>query len=181
MICAILLVVASITISFAMVSTSLDIRGKMKMGSANWDIHFTNLKNPVINGNALEISKPYIADKSTSIVNLNVKLQNPNDSISYLFDVVNDGGLNAELSSIQIATPICTGSGEQKKEDAELVCNNIRYELMYQNGTKIKIGDILNSKDQKQLKLKLSYVGNQLPLNEVDVSNLSIAAVYSQR
>lgn len=151
------------------------------MGSANWDIHFANLNDPVINGNTIEISKPYIADKSTSIVNLNVKLQNPNDSISYLFDVVNDGGLNAELSSIQIATPICSGSGEQGNEDAELVCKNIKYELMYQDGTKIKVGDVLNSKEKKQLMLKLSYTGSQLPLNEVDVSNLSIAAVYSQR
>ena len=181
MISVLLLLIASIGVSFAVVTTSLDIKGKMKMGSANWDVHFENLSNPTINGSTIEIDKPYIADKSTSILNMNVKLQDVNDSVSYSFDVVNKGGLDAEVSSIQIASPNCSGSGDQANEDANNVCKNIGYELTYENGSKINIGDSLNVNEKKNLKLKLSYKGSHLPLNEVDVNNLSIAIIYTQK
>ncbi len=167
-------------ISYAMVTTSLDIKGKMKMSAGNWNVHFENLKNATITGTAVELDKPYIIDKSTSIVNVNVKLQQPSDSISYLFDVVNDGGLNAELSSFQIAEPLCKGVGDRATADAKLVCDHIKYEITYANGSKINVGDTLNVAERKTLKLKLSFSGTQLPENEVDISNLSITLSYSQ-
>lgn len=179
-ICFILLLVSIIGISFAMVTTSLDIKGKMKMASANWNVHFENLQQAKLSGTAIEMDKPSIIDDSTSIVNVNVKLQQPSDSVSYSFDVVNDGGLDAELSSYQIADPVCIGKGEKALEDAKTVCENIKYELTYEDGSKMNVGDALKTSQKKTLKLKLSFIGTQLPLNEVDVSNLSIALSYSQ-
>lgn len=176
----ILLVVFLAGISYAMVTTSLDIRGNMKMASANWDVHFGNLQPAKISGSAIELSKPSIVDESTSIVNVDVKLQQPSDSVTYLFDVINAGGIDAELSSYQIAKPICNGTGENAILDAKMVCDNIKYEITYANDSMINIGDSLKTGEQKTLKLKLSFSGTQLPLNEVDISNISIALSYSQ-
>jgi len=179
-VCTLLLMISVIGVSYAMVTTSLDIKGKMKMASANWDVHFENLKSANITGTAIELEKPYIMDKSTSIVNINVKLQQPTDSVSYLFDVVNNGGLSAELSSYQITEPKCTGSGDNAIQDSKKVCDGIKYEITYADGTKINIGDTLKKEERKTLKLKLSFSGAELPLNEVDISNLSIVISYSQ-
>lgn len=179
-ICLLLLVGSIIGISYAMVTTSLDVKGKMKMASANWDVHFENLQRATITGTAIELDKPYIVDKSTSIVNVNVKLQQPTDSVSYLFDVVNDGGLDAELSSFQITNPVCKGTGDNAKNDAKMVCDNVKYTVTYVDGSKINVGDALKVDKRKTLKLKLSFSGSELPLNEVEISNLSIALSYSQ-
>lgn len=163
-----------------MVTTSLDIKGKMAMAAANWDVHFENLQNADITGTAVELNKPYIVDKSTSIININVKLQQTTDTVSYLFNVVNGGGIDAEISSYQINDPICVGTGENATQDAKMVCENVKYEITYADGTKINIGDTLKTKEQKTLKLKLSFKGDELPLNEVNISNLSIVLSYSQ-
>lgn len=176
-----LLLVACIGISFAMVSITLDIKGKMQVGSVNWDVHFDNLRDPVITGTTTELGKPSITSTSTSIVNLNVKMLSPGDSIYYTFDVVNAGGLDAEISSIQIATPSCVGMGSQADEDARMVCQNIKYELVYENDSNMKIGDSLLKGETKTLKIRLSYTGTKLPLNEVEINRLNIAVVYSQK
>ncbi len=178
--CAILLVISVIGISYAMATTSLDIKGKMKMVSASWDVHFENLKDADIVGTAIEMDKPYITSKSTSIININVKLQQPTDSVTYFFEVVNEGGLDAELNSYQVAEPVCNGIGDYAVQDSEMVCKKIKYEIMYADGTKINIGDALKKNERKELKLKLSYTGTELPVNEVDISNLSIVLSYSQ-
>lgn len=178
--CTILLVISVIGISYAMVTTSLDIKGKMQMSSASWDVHFENLKDANIVGTAIEMDKPYITSKATSIMNIDVKLQQPTDSITYFFEVVNGGGLDAELSSYQIAEPACNGRGDNAIRDSEIVCKKIKYEIMYADGTKVNIGDTLKKDERKKLKLKLSYTGTQMPVNEVDISNLSIVLSYSQ-
>jgi len=179
-ICLLIVILSVVGISYAMVTTSLDIKGKMKMSSASWSVHFDNLEKANIIGSAIELNKPTIIDKSTSIVNVNVKLQQPTDVVSYVFEVVNDGEIDAELSSYQIAEPSCKGLGENASDDALMVCKNIKYEITYLDGSKINIGDTLKTKTRRKMKLKLSFSGTQLPLNEVDISNLSIALSYSQ-
>jgi len=179
-ICTLLLIISIVGISYAMVTTSLDIKGNMTMASANWDVHFADLQNAKIIGTAVELSKPYLVDKSTSIVNINVKLQQATDAVSYLFNVINGGGIDAEISSYQINKPICTGTGNNAQQDAKMVCDNIKYKVTYEDGTKINIGDTLKTKEQRTLKLELSFSGKELPVNEVNISNLSIALSYSQ-
>lgn len=177
----ILLFLSLIAIGYAMVTMTLDIKGKMSVGATSWDIHFENLSDAIISGDAIELDKPILADKSTSILNINAKLSAPDDSIYYLFDVVNNGGLDAYISSIQISLPECLGTGDNKENDEILVCNNISYDLTYADDTPVLEGDFLNVNSTRKMKLKFSYKGSYLPLEEVSISNLNIAIVYSQR
>lgn len=163
-----------------MIVTAMDIKGIQKVECSGWDIHFENLKSQVLSGQALEISKPYIADKSTSISDVNVQFSSTYDSILYSFDVTNDGELDAEISSIQISEPICSGIRENSREDEAIVCNNVKYNLAYVDGTKVEKGDSLKIGETKQMNLKLSYEGSEWPLNDVNISNLNIAIIYSQ-
>lgn len=173
-----IILIATIGISIAIVKVSKDIKGEMAVKNINWDIHFENLEPVKLKGMAKEVSKPYIVEESTSIMGIEYELQSGEDELEYIFDVNNSGSLDAKVSSIQVAVLKCEGI---KKEDENLVCKNIKHELTYQDGAKINIGDILNAGERKKLKLKISYKGTQLPDNEVRVSNLNIALNYVQK
>ncbi|MBO5138352.1 MAG: hypothetical protein J6B89_01790 [Bacilli bacterium] len=180
-ICTIFLLIALVGLSYAVLNVSLDIKGHMKMATASWDVHFENLQNGILNGTARELQRPIISDDTTSILNLNVKLFAPTDSAYYFFDVKNSGDLDAEISSVQITEPVCRGTGDTAVSDSSMVCDNIGFDVVYADNSIINIGDLLNKGESKRLKLRLYYTGTNLPYNEVDISNLNVAIVYSQR
>lgn len=172
--------IIGIGLSFASMSTVLDIHGYASMNTANWDVHFENLTQATITGEAIEEEKPVITNKSTSISTFGVKLIAPKDTVSYSFEVKNAGGIEAKLTSVTIPTPTCTGTGITKDEDEKLVCPNLTYTLTYRDGTKLAVGDVLKKGESKKLILKLSYQGSSLPVNEINITNLAIAMIYSQ-
>lgn len=174
------LIVVSISVSFIVVVTASDIKGTQIIDNSNWDVHFEKLENPVLTGNALEITRPYITNNATSLTNFDFQFSSIYDSILYTFDVINMGGLDAEVSSIQISNPICKGILSNSEQDASVACESIKIDLTYSDGTKISKGDVLKSKENRTLNLKISYKGSKLPLNDVDISNLNIAIIYSQ-
>lgn len=166
---------------YASVTSKLSIDGYASMNSAKWSVHFQNLSNASIKGTTIEITKPTLKNNSTSIGNFDVKFMNVNDGVKYTFEVINDGDLDAKISSIVIPKPICTGTGETSYEDSNLICNNLNYSLTYSDGTEIKSGDILDKGQSKPFVLNLEYSGTQLPQNVVEISGLSITLIYVQK
>lgn len=177
---AIVVAVAGMSFSFASMSTQLDIKGFATMGSADWDVHFENLSNVKLVGQALEITHPTITNKSTTISAFDVKLQSPQDSISYTFEIVNAGGMNAKVTTLNIADPVCETDSKTESEDTSLVCQNLEYTLTYTNGNPVKVGDVLTKNTKEHVELKLLYKGDTLPVEEVRITNLGITMLYSQ-
>ncbi len=177
---AIVLAIASMSMVYASMSTRLDIHGMASMSGANWDIHFDNLSRANIVGQAKELVHPTITQKSTTIGNYNVKLEQPFDAISYTFDIVNAGGLDAALTTLNISTPTCSGIGDNALDDANTVCRNLNYKLTYMDGSVVKLGDTLNKKSSKKVKLTLEYKSDDMPVDEVKIDNLGIVLIYSQ-
>lgn len=177
---AIIIAVAGMSFSFATMSTNLDIKGSATMGSANWDVHFDKLSSAKLIGKTIEVVHPTITNKSTTISEYHVKFQSPNDGVQYQFDIVNQGEMDAILTTLVVPKPSCTGIGNTALSDATLVCSHLEYTLLYQDGTPVKIGDKLNKKETKQVQLKLVYHGSELPIEEVKIDNLGIVLIYSQ-
>lgn len=171
----------AISFAYASVTSKLSIDGYASMNTAKWSVHFQNLSNANLKGTTLEITKPTLQNNSTSISNFNVEFMNVNDGVNYTFEVINDGSLDAKVSSIVIPKPICTGIGTTSYEDAELICNNLNYSLTYIDGTKIQTGDTLDKGQLKSFILNLEYSGTQLPQNVVKISGLSITLIYIQK
>ena len=144
---AIIIAIIGMSVSFASFSTKLDINGYAQMGSANWKIYFNNLSQAKLTGTAEELLHPEIRGESTSISSFDVKLNSPGDSISYTFDIVNDGGFDAKLTTLNISKPVCRGSGESKEHDEELVCDNLEYTLKKEDGTTLSLGDVIEKGD----------------------------------
>lgn len=173
------------TIVFAGFTRQLDIQGKATVKASSWSIKFTNLQSVVKTGTATEVTAPTINNDDTTISEYDVTLTTPGDSVTYNFDVVNEGTFDAKISSITIPTPTCTGKGTNAETDKTNVCNKLTYTLTYaDDGSEIAVDDTLNSGETKSLKLTLTYsadtTASQLPTDDVTVNNLAIAIVYSQ-
>ena len=168
-------------IVFSAITSNLRIDGFATIGRAKWSIKFINLENAILTGGAEEIRKPTIQSNSASIGSFDVKFTATNDSVIYYFEVINDGDLDAKLSSITMPKPACVGKGSNKMSDEELVCKNLKYQLTYADGKSINVSDELIRGTKKKMKLYLRYVGDGLPQNEVNVSGLGISMIYGEK
>lgn len=174
--------IAGITIAYARMTSTLKIEGYGSVNNAKWSVHFENLRDTVLIGSTKEVTKPTIQSNSTAIAQYDVNFQRPNDGVTYIFDVVNDGDLDAKLSNYTVGHPICTGTvAETRVADERLVCDNLTYKITYQDGTQINVDDTLNVGDRKTMKVTLEFKGDTLPQNVVNISGLGISLIYTQK
>jgi len=185
MIVAVIALVALVGVGYAAFSTTLTINGAGTVKASSWKIKFSNLSDATLTGKATQVTKPTISNSDTHIGDYAVTFTAPGDSVVYTFDVVNDGTFDAEISSITVDTPTCTGNGANATTDADNVCKNLSYKLTYADGTAVAQGDTLDSKATKSLKLALTYsssiTAEQLPQDDVAIANLEVTIVYSQK
>jgi len=135
---AVILSIISIEIAFAALSQVLTIKGSTKLDQVYWNIRFDTMSLsktttgdaigsiPIITASAIEFSK--------------VTLTKPGDAVTYTFDVINDGILNAKIESIignpnSLPAPFdCKSINVTSEEiDEEKVCAKINYTLKYTN------------------------------------------------
>lgn len=198
-ICALVISVMAIGIGFAAFSETLTIAGTATVKASSWEVKFANLSTPTVVGNTLgKTAKidtaPTINTKDTTISEYKVTLSNPGDFVTYTFDVVNNGTYDAELTSVNIPSSVtCTGTNTDSTKattDAANVCKHVTYTLEYatakSDGSKaLTTGDVLKAQESAGLVLKLSYEehdkAEELPSADVNLSNLGISLVYSQK
>lgn len=173
---ALLFAIISVSIGYAAMSTTLRINGSATMDTSKWKIRFKNLSDPIIQGDASVLVAPTLSD--TIIETYKVKLSKNGDSVTYTFDVTNESSnMDAIIGTYTKQTPTCTGS----TSDANIVCPNISYELRYTlNNELVKENDTLNAGETKNLTLRISYNGENLPQSTVDINNLNIIIIYDQ-
>ena len=94
---ALVVAVLGLTIAFAALSQTLTINGTASVDSASWDIHFANLTGPDIEGGAEAQGSPTL--NATTISGLNMSVTKPGDSVTYYFDIVNAGTIDAVLNT----------------------------------------------------------------------------------
>lgn len=186
-----MVLIITLTIVYAALSTTLNISGSSTINASNWDIKINNstttantttgtatYTTPVINGTTISYS---------------VGLTKPSDSVTLYFNVLNHGDVTGEITSIISSTPTCT-SATGNTTDADLVCNNLEISLVYSDGSSVQVGDVINaegyrclngqtlSSTQAVIKLivKLKDSMTSLPTSEVTISNLKHDIIYSQ-
>ena len=94
---ALIVAVLGLTVAFAALSTTLTINGTANVNTATWDIHFANLTGPDTTGTGASSSEPTL--DATTIDNVNMSVTKPGDSVTYYFDIVNAGTIDAELDT----------------------------------------------------------------------------------
>lgn len=150
----------------------------------NFRVRFDNLRNVSLDGTAKEITKPTINTYDTRISNYSVSLTSPGDSVSYVFDVVNDGDYHTIISAINLPIPMCKEINGSVNDNTNHVCQNLVYTLKYIDGQNVRIGDKLLRNQRKTMILNLYYKKDinpkDLAKNDLIISNLDVDIFYTQ-
>lgn len=187
---AILIAVVSLGVGFAAYSRELTIDGTATVEASSWEIRFENLGTAQLTGTAVEDTAPTINTNDTNIGDYDVTFKTPGDSVSYSFEIANNGTFDAEITTLTVPTPSCTGSGLQAETDAANVCANLEYKLEYSGsdaatGTAVAQGDALNAGERRYVTLTLTYkdtiTAENLPQDDVTIDDLGISILYSQK
>ena len=163
------LLLLTITVGYAALSTTLNINGTSKINNATWDVHFANLK---VTSGSVSATKAATIDSATEI-DYNVELIKPGDFYEFTVDVTNTGTIDAKLGE----APILSGVSA-----AQDIYTN--YTVTYSdNDTAINANDKLAAGATKKLKVRVEFDRNitnsQLP-TEAQPLNLTFAMNYVQ-
>ena len=202
--CALLVAVLGLTVAFAALSQTLTIKGSAAVNAASWDIHFekTSGKETEVKG-AATFTEPTLS--GTTIENFSATLTKPGDSVTYYFDIVNKGTVDAVVSNYNFSYGYtkCIGSKEGSAGwnnckawdlDNSGVINTsdkvkymelFDYNIYYVDGEKkLAREDTLNAGETKHMKLviKYNYDATELPENNITLTSSDpITITYEQK
>ena len=170
-----------ITVAYATLSQNLDISGVAKVGKTSWNIHFTKVLTPKTEGYA-EGGKATLNSDSTVLTVSEGVLKVPGDTITYVFDVINEGDLDAEVETVLTTIDSCKAS--DNTTDVTMYCDKIKYDLVYQDTKEeVKKKDQLLKGESKTLNLIITYDKNKeltsLPSTEIILDNITSTINYT--
>ena len=179
---AVLVSVVAVGLAYAGFSQTLNINGSANVISSKWDIYFANLSSANTTGTASLVTGANIIAKTT-IGTYDVEFYTPGDSLTYTFDVTNQGDFDAILYNLTKSAPTCSSS--DSNASANRVCSHLTYTLKYtSNNQDVAEGDTLLVGETKNMTLKLVYnldtPASALPSVDVVVSSLGITMTYNQ-
>lgn len=187
----------SMTIAYAALTRTLTISDNRVTITTDWNVHFANCatatsaaatSSPGSAVTALVTQQPELTD--TTISGLRATFQKPGDKVEYYFDIVNDGSIDATLSTATYTTPTCTSSDSSVSSStlSTFCTNNINYSIVYT--------DTLDSPDTGddllaapgdpsvrhcKLTVELDPETQSIPSGTITVSNIGASFVYVQK
>ena len=165
------IILVSITIGFALLSTTSNINGKSKIINSVWDVHFSNI---MPNTGSVTPTVPATIDSDGLIINYSVVLDQPGDFYEFTVDVVNSGTIDAKLSALPTIT------GVSPEQDVY-----VNYTFKHADGSSPVVGEeIAANGGSETFKVRIEYDDSILPeqLPETDqVLNLEISMIYQQK
>lgn len=108
---ALIVAVLGLGVAFAALSSKLTINGSAKAQAGSWNIHFTKtLDMPTQTTGNASFTEPTLSD--TSILGFKATVTKPGDSVTYYFDIVNSGTVDALVDSyvFEYGYHECSGS-----------------------------------------------------------------------
>ncbi len=185
---AIVIAVGGLSIGFAAFSQALTISNTTAtVTPAEFKPVFSNLGATTIVGTATA-SNPTFTPDTTQMSDIAITLQNPGDSVTYNFEIENQGTMDAKLTAmimagLDSAALSCAVSGDTNHIDATNVCADLTYTLTYEtSGNSVAVNDLLPVGASESVNLTLTYDpadSTTLPTNSVSVTGLDITLTYT--
>ena len=169
-----------ITVAYATLSQELNISGVAKVDKTKWSIHFANVQTPKVEGQATG-GKAVLNSGSTVLTISEGTVSAPGDKITYIFDVVNEGDLPAEVETTLTQMEDCKAEDDS---DVSIFCNKIGLDLVYADTKeKVQKSDRLLSGETKTLNLIITYDKDKLlttlPTSPITLSNITSTINYT--
>lgn len=164
-----LLLIVTISVGYAALSTTLNINGTSTIKTNTWDVHFANVKTTTNTG-ATVTKTPTITEGKTTEVTYNVALNKPGSVYEFTVDVVNSGTIDAKTSAI----PTLGGNTQP---------TIFNYTVTWSDGTAITANTALAAGATKTVKVRIEYkkdiTAAQLPSADTALS-LTCSIPYVQ-
>ena len=182
------ILVASISLAYAALSSTLSISGSADAVASSWDVHFENEQFvSTISNDGLydyEVQPLHLAPEScdgsydcivlddfTSLNFTATAISKPGDFKVIQFDVVNGGTIDARLSNYTL-------TGLSSEQDVYL-----NYYVIHTDGTQLATNELLKAGERTSMKLVLEFdsnvTENQLPTSQQSLS-LTFSMNYTQ-
>jgi len=200
---ALIVAVLGLGVAFAALSSKLTINGSAKAQAGSWNIHFAKtLDMPTQTTGDASFTEPTLSD--TSILGFKATVTKPGDSVTYYFDIVNSGTVDALVDNYVFESgyqdcaatrvsdhPECklydfNSDGVINGSDYSVIKASIKYGLYYtDNNKEIIAGDEIRAGETKHAKLVVEYFSGSiflLPdgLQITSIKNTPITINYVQ-
>ena len=175
---ALIVAVLGLGVAFAALSSKLTINGSAKAQAGSWNIHFAKtLDMPTQTTGNASFTEPTLSD--TSILGFKATVTKPGDSVTYYFDIVNSGTVDALVDNYVFESgyqdcaatrvsdhPECklydfNSDGVINGSDYSVIKASIKYGLYYtDNNKEIIAGDEIRAGETKHAKLVVKYLSS---------------------
>ncbi len=155
------LLILTISVGYAILSSTLNIGGKVGYSASSWDVYFDNIQ---VYPESINKDPPVIANKTT--INYNLIFKEPGEIYEFSVDVVNNGTMDVMLDSIV--------NTELTEEQLKYLTINISY----LGGSSINKYDLLPSKTKAKIVIKVTYNYNISEIPQNIETTLSTSLTY---
>ena len=157
-----LLLILSITIGFALLSTTLKINGFANVKGNRFDIHWDESSIVETEGSNEATTPATVIDQEKKNISFAVELRLPGQFYEFTVDAVNSGTIAAEIDTIELnyypaGSDVPTSLPE-----------HLEYKIEYANGGQISPGDLLKPGKSIKYRVRFGYKSSIDKLKEDD-------------
>ena len=157
-----LILILSITIGFALLSTTLKINGTAGIKGNTWNIHWDDTSVNVTTG-SVDAEDPVVSTVTSSkdTVSFEVEFEVPGDFYEFEIDAINEGSVDGALELAQNWITYKSNNVETTLPEY------MDFKVTYDDDTKPASGDILTHGTSKTYKVRVEFKSNveELPEN----------------
>lgn len=159
----------SILIASIFIIIIIGILNKNKLLKKNevWHIELEKISAKVVGDASYTLPNIY----NTILSDYSVYFKNPGDKVTFTFQIVNKGTKSAKILDIIKSIPKCSD---------ETICNNIEYNIMNEDGTKLEKDIILLPNSKKNVKIVIEYPNTISSKKAIMIDNLDIDFLFSK-
>ena len=164
------IILLSISLGYALLTTNLNIVGTTIVKDNKWDIYFDNVQ---VSSGSVSASTPAI-DTNKTTVSYSVNLNLPGDYFEFTVDAVNAGTIDGMISAV---------SNKLNGTEITTLPNYLEYSVSYSDGIAIQNNHLLESGKTETYKVRVGYKkdisATDLPSTEQTL-NLIFSVTYVQ-
>ena len=165
-----IILLLSISLGYALLSTNLNIVGTTVVKDNKWDIYFDNVQ---VKSGSVTASTPAI-DTAKTTVSYSVNLNLPGDYFEFTVDAKNAGTIDGMISAV---------SSKLNSTEITTLPNYLEYSVSYSDGVAIQNNHLLEAGKTETYKVRVGYKkdisATDLPSTEQTL-NLTFSVTYVQ-
>ena len=143
-----LIVIACLTVGYALLSTTLNINGTGILSGNTWDIHWANVQ---VNSESTQSNTQEAIISSSTQVVFNINLNEPGDFYEFTVDAVNEGTIDGMIDVISTNVYQSNGTTPATLPSA------ITYSITYDDDTPLEQYQLLSADSYETYKIRVEY------------------------